>query len=273
MTASVGTWLHWYMIVFFALFGAGMVLWRNELARVGPLIGVAALDGADEARLRVAIERRERLERLPAAAMGNTVGCAALAAAVAGTLTPAPTVILYAVVCVVLAATLAAAYVRLRRAGPRRVASLRARTLSTIVPWWLQTVVAMAVVSPLAFVDVEPVAAVLVTGAALAIAVLGERVARLPAILSDEDPLVDAYVDERLRSVRAVNVLATATAPAYVFEAITLVLGAMETHRFPPFHTTAMLIGLAGLVVGVGAQLILMKRSPGAADVRRWAGA
>jgi hypothetical protein len=202
MATTIAVWLHWYVVAFFILFGAGMIMGRNCFAGVGPLIRVRSIDAAYEERLRAAIARRDRLEALPGTAMALTVASASLAAAALAVLTRIPVVLLYAVLCAVLAGTLAIAYVRLRRAGRRRVASLRARTPGSVLPWWLQIFVAVAAVSPLTFIDVAPLAAILVTAASLGIAVLGERVAQLPALLGDEDPVVDAYVDERLRAVR-----------------------------------------------------------------------
>jgi hypothetical protein len=271
MAQTVAVWLHWYMIGFFVLFGAATIAWRDCFANVGAFIRVRSLGTAQEERLRAAIARREQTEDLPGAAMGITIGVTALAAAAAGALTPVPLVLLYAVIAVVLSATLAAAYVRLRRAGLRRIASLRPRTSGSVIPWWLQTLVVIAAVSPLTFIDAEPVAAVLVTVASVGIALLGERVAKLPALIGDEDPVVDAYVDERLRSVRAVNVLATATAPAYVFEAVTFVLTTVASRNVAALHATAMLVALAGLLAGCAWQFRLMWRKPQGADLERWA--
>ena len=274
MATTIAVWLHWYVVAFFILFGAGMIMGRNCFAGVGPLIRVRSIDAAYEERLRAAIVRRDRLEALPGAAMALTVASASLAAAVLAVLTSIPVVLLYAVLCAVLAGTLAIAYVGLRRAGMRRVASLRARTPGSVLPWWLQTFVAVACVSPLTFIDVAPLAAMLVTVASLGIAVLGERVAQLPALLGDEDPVVDAYVDERLRAVRAVNLVGTATAPAYVFECITLVqtygtqIGA---HGRSGLQALAMLFVLAALIVACGQQFALMRRTPGAGELERWA--
>jgi hypothetical protein len=270
MAHTVAVWLHWYMIGCFVLLGVGMIAWRNCFANVGAFIRVRSLGSAQEERLRTAIARRERTEDLPGAAMGITIGATSLAAAVVGALTPVPVVLLYAAVAVVLSATLAAAYVRLRRAGLRRIASLRPRTSGSVIPWWLQTLVVVAAVSPLTFIDAEPVAAVLVTVASVGIALLGERVAKLPALLGDEDPVVDAYLDDRLRSVRAVNVLATAAAPAYVFEAITFVLAAVTSRNVAALHVVAMLVALAGLLAGCAWQFRLMWR-PQRPDLERWA--
>jgi len=109
---------------------------------------------------------------------------------------------------------------------------------------------------------------VLVTIAAIAIALIGERLAHLPAVLGTEDPAVDEYVDERLRSVRSVNVVATATAPAYVFDCLT---ATVMQHGNVALHWAATLWALGALFVGVTWQLALMKRRPGAQELERWA--
>ena len=267
----IAAWLHWYMVVFFVLFGGWVLYARRCFASVGLLIRTPCGDAPYAQRLRDAVARREHLESLPAAAMGTAIGAASLLAAVLAVVTPIPTTLLYAMVCVVLAMTLAGAYLRLRRAGGPRIASLRARSRDTVVPAWLSALVAVAAVSPLAFVDLAPAAALLVTVAGLLIAAVGDRVVHLPALLSGTDPAVDEYVDDRLRAVRAANLFATATAPPYVFEAITFTVAVVQHGGARPLHAAAMIFTLIALLVSCAWQVMLMRRGPGARETERWA--
>jgi hypothetical protein len=268
----LATWLHWYMVVFFVLFGAWILKSRRCFSTIGPLVGKPSGDSPYADRLCEAIARREELEALPGPAIGTWIGVSSLAAGLLAALTPIPVTLLYAVVCVVLAGTLAAAYLRLRRAGERRIASLRARSRETAVPAWLSALIAVAAVSPLAYADVAPVAAFLVAAAALLIVVLGDRVVHLPALLTGEDPAIEEYVDDRLRAVRSVNLFATATAPPYVFEAITFTIAFVQNHaRFETLHLAAMLLSLVALLVSCAWQFVQVRRAPGASDVERWA--
>jgi hypothetical protein len=268
----VTVFLHWWMVAFLTGFGLWMLRSGACIATAGAFVRAPRGDAPFAGRLRDAVERREAIESLPGTVIARWVGGVSLAAAVLAAFTAIPATLLYAVVCVVLAATLAVIYVRLRRAGARRVASLRARSREAALPPWLAALVAVAVVSPLAYVDVSPLAALLVTVASLLIAVLGERTVHLPALLSGEDPPVDEYVDGRLRSVRAVNLFATATAPAYVFDASTWAVTFVDhPARLAPLHLAAVLLCLVALFVSTAWQTRQIRRAPPAADVERWA--
>lgn len=262
------TWLHWYMVGFFAVFGVA-VLWKREcFASIAGFVRSGGIDEPYADRLRAAIARREQLEGVPGAAIATIAAATSLAAALLSAFTPASTVLLYALLCVVLAGTVAVTYARLRGASGRRIASLRARNRDSIVPPWLAVTVAVAAVSPLAFVDDVPVAAVLVTAASIAIALVGDRMARLPALLSGDDPPLDEYVDDRLRAGRAVNLFATATAPAYVFDCFT---AATVPHGATQLQIVAMLVAGLALLLSSTWQLMQMRRKPAAAELERWA--
>jgi hypothetical protein len=71
-----------------------------------------------------------------------------------------------------------------------------------------------------------------------------------------------------------VNLVGTATAPAYVFECITLVQTygtQIVTHGRGGLHALAMLFVLAALIVACAQQFALMRRKPGAGELERWA--
>ncbi|HEY0380976.1 MAG TPA: hypothetical protein VGC72_02145 [Candidatus Elarobacter sp.] len=70
------------------------------------------------------------------------------------------------------------------------------------------------------------------------------------------------------------NLVGTATAPAYVFECITLVQTygtQIVTHGRGGLHALAMLFVLAALIVACAQQFALMRRKPGAGELERWA--
>lgn len=261
--------LRWYMVGFFVLFGVAMLVWRGRFATICGLVNTSHLDQRDTARVKEAIARREQLEALPGAPMAAIIGGSSLAAAALAAFTPLDPTLLYAVVSVVLAATLGNAYLHLRRVGTCRIASLRARDRASVVPPWLSALVGVTAVTPLAFVDVAPVAAILASVAAIAIALVGDRVAHLPALLSGEDPAVEEFVDDRLRAFRAVNIIGTATAPAYVFDACTWTTTAMS-HGFGGLHGLALTVALVGLLVACASVFVVIRRPPGAREIDRW---
>src|ERR1700685_4415246 len=163
-------WIRWYMVAFFVLFGAWFLMRRTLCAQAGAFIRGRCDDSPWARRLDAAVERRERVEDLRTQTMAYVCGGASLLAAVIAALTPVPVTMLYALVCVVLAVSVAIAYERLRRAGGPRVASLRARDPNAVAPWYAYALTAITVVSPLAYLPVAPIAAVLVTVAGLLIA-------------------------------------------------------------------------------------------------------
>jgi hypothetical protein len=213
--------------------------------------------------LDAAIERRECLENLRTRTMAYVCGAASLLAAVVTALTPVPATMLYALVCVVLAVSVATAYERLRRAGGPRVASLRARDPNAVAPWYAYALTAVAVVSPLAYLAVAPTAAVLVTIAGLLIAGVGCGVAASPALIPGNDVAVDLYVDDRLRTLRTVNLLSTACAPAFVFSSFT-------GYTDSPLHVGVELVTFAAFAITFVLQIVLMRRRPSEVEIDRW---
>jgi hypothetical protein len=265
-------WIRWYMTAFFVLFGAYLIWKRACLAQVGPLVQRPPGGPAAE-RFDAAVERREELESIPGEAIGWTTGGSALIAALLCAFTRVTPTLLYALVCLVLAGSLAAAYFSLRRNGARRVASLQPRRQSAAIPSWLGAAAALGSVLPLMYLDLAPLAAVVTTAAALTIAIVGVRVAQLPAMLPGDDPEIDAYLDRRLRAVRAVNLIATSTAPPFVFVVFTAALSPQAA--FAGWHASATLGAAAFLLVAACAgtvwQFVVMRRGPSPADVLRWA--
>lgn len=256
-------WIRWYMVVFFTLFGAWFLVRRSLCARAGALIRVGRDGSPWTRRLGAAVERRERIEGLRTQTAAYVCGGVSLLAAFTAALAPVPVTMLYALVCVVLATSVATVYERLRRAGGPRVASLRARDPNAVAPWYAYALTATAAVSPLAYLSVAPAAAVLVTVAGMLIAAVGCGVASSPALISGDDVAVEQYVDDRLRTVRTVNLLATACAPAFVFSSFT-------GYTDSPLHVAVELVTFAAFAVTFVLQIALMRRPPRAVEIDDW---
>lgn len=259
----VEPWIRWYMVAFFALFGIWMLQKRSMCARAGALIAQRCDGTPWSTRLAAVVVRREELEDLRTTTIATTVGVTSLVLAVLAALAPIPVTMLYPVLCVVLALSVAIGYERLRRAGGPRVASLRARDPNAVVPPYVYALVAIGVVSPLTFLPVSPDAALIVTIAGLLVAGVARGVAASPAFVPGQDVAVEQYVDERLRAVRTVNLLSTAVAPAFVFASFT---GNFDS----PLHASAEAVAFAAFAVCLTLQIVWMRRSPNAGEIERW---
>ena len=254
----------WYMVVFFVALGVVLLAYRRCFASVRTYVRIRPQRGAVEKRVAAAVRRREEIEALPASAMGLVVGGSSVVFGALAAFTRAPLTLLYELLALVLGLTLFAGYVRLRRAGGRRTASLRRRDPETILPPYLYALVAVAVVMPLAWLPAAPAGALLTTLAGMVIALTGWGIAVMPSLLTGDDAAVEQYVDDRVRSGRTVNLLGTAVAPGFFFMAL--------THYTDSWlHVAALLVSLAALLVSVAVQFGLMRRGPSASDLERWA--
>jgi hypothetical protein len=256
--------IRWYMVTFFVLLGVTLLAYRRCFASVQAYFLMQRQCGAIGKRVAAAVRRREKREALPASAMGLIVGGTSVAFGAAGAFTRVSVTLLYELLALVLGLTLFAGYMRLRRAGGRRTASLRRRDPETILPPYAYAFVAVAVVMPLTWLPAAPAGALLTTLAGLVIALTGWGVAAMPAMLTGDDTAVEQYVDDRVRSGRTVNLLGTAVAPGFFFMAL--------THYTDSWlHVAALLVSLAALLVSVALQFGLLRRGPSAADLERWA--
>jgi hypothetical protein len=195
--------------------------------------------------------------------MGGVLGGLSLLMAVLAGLTHVPVVLLYAANVVALASILAFTYTHLRQLTRRRVATLQLRDPNTIAPWYAWTLVSTTAVLPLLWLPSAPIASCLIAAAGVAIAVLARQVASMPALLSGDDVAIEAFVDARLRKVRAFNLLSTAVAPGFLFEAFT-------GYRDSTAHSAAMVFGLCTLTVMIWMQIRLSQRRPSQADIIKW---
>jgi hypothetical protein len=254
-------WLRWFMVGFFALFGARMIAARGCLGNVCSMVPAIRGDAAAQDRLhRALISRsgREGFSRWLGVAIG---GCAFVLAALAAT-TAIPLTLLYAALAIALAFGLFAGYVRLRRAGGPRAASLRVRHPMNVLPWYAYAAVTAVALLPLLTVGRTPLAAALVSAAALLIVTTGWRVASLPALLGGDDVPVERFVDERVRRVRVVNLLGTSTAPVFVFIAL-------RAH-WTPLDAAAAVFAFAVLIASLIWQWRLVVRPAVPREVASW---
>jgi hypothetical protein len=247
--------LRWMMSAFFVVIGLGILITRGRAGSDAALVRTAGLDEPTALRLKSAIARRERMEDEPGGAIPPLLGVCALGAAALALFTRVDLAVIYAVFCAVLAGASTTYYLRLRSAGTKRAASLRPRTRNAVLPPWLWGSVVLCVVSPLAFADVMPFAAILVTVAAATVAVAGDRVARLPALMSGEDAPIEEYLDRRLRTLRAANVVTTAPFPAYFFD-----WWAAVGHDFTGLHVVALSVAIATQLIVTGWNLVVVFR-------------
>ncbi len=251
------------MVGFFSLVGIWLLVNRNGFASTRSYFCSFRLDEPLQARLTSAYQRRELSEALPSSQMAALLAALALVLAVVGAFSHVPVVLLYATDVVALASVLTIAYLRLRRLTIRRVATLQVRDPNAIAPWHAWTLVATTVVSPLLWLPSEPIASLLITTAGIVIVALARQVATMPALLTGTDVVVETFVDTRLRSIRAFNLLAIALAPSFVFEAFT-------GYRDSVAHCVAMGIGSLALVVMMWMQVRLLRRHPTQIDMRMW---
>ncbi len=241
---------------------------RDTFGHDEALIGV---DAPAVPRLRAAVARRAQTEQLPSAAIAFTLSGCLFAGAAVLAFTPARLPVVFAVLFAVMAVAFAALFARADRAGSRRVAGLRPRERTAVVPAWLWAFVALTAVTPLAFFDIAALPAIIVTASSVAVGLIGDRVARLPAILPGVDPAVEAYVDERLRIIRCAAIFGFATVPPYAF-AMTALLGA----PLPVTWSKGIAVGVAfaGMMAFNAwfvAVLKRVRRGPDAAQAERWA--
>jgi hypothetical protein len=254
--------LRWYMVGFFALFGAWTMAARGCLGSVCSMVPAIRGDEAAQDRLHRALVHRTDREGF-SKALGVAIGACSFAGAALGATTTIPIALLYAAVTIALALGSFAGYVRLRRISGPRAASLRIRHPWNVVPWYAYAALTSVALLPLLTIARTPVAAVLVGGAALLIVATGWKVATLPALLGGDDLPVERFVDERVRMVRVVSLLGTSTAPVFVFFAI-------GARHFTPLDAAATTVAFVALIASVSWQLSLMRRPAVPGEIASW---
>lgn len=254
--------LRWWMVGFYTLVGVWLIWSRECLGSVCTMVPRIRDDETAQERLHRALLARDDREAFPAT-VGMAIGVCPLVAALVSATTPVPLALPYAALAIVLALGLFAGYVRLRRVRGPRAASLRLRHPWDVIPWYALVALAAVALLPLVQIDRAPVAAVLVSAAALLILATAWKVAALPALVGSDDVSVELFVDERVRAVRVISLLGTSTAPVYVFFG----LGVLHATRT---DVVAMLCSLTALVVMAGWQIAVMRRPAMAREIASW---
>ena len=260
---NVAPWVHWYMAAFFVLFGAILIAKRRRLADACTLVPRICGDDLAQERLHRALEQRSSAEAI-STSLGVGVGLCSIALGVLAVFPWAPVVLLYAFMTLSLAFDLVRTYVRMRGAGRRRAASLVARRPWLVVPWYVFVLAFVAVLSPLVTVRGADFTGAIVAVSGLLILITAWNVASLPALLIGEDPVVERFVDERLRLVRTLNLIATSNAPAVVF------FGFSIQHISPATGLAEAYVCVL-LCVFVWWQYRLTNRAPSNDEVAAWA--
>ncbi len=248
------------MAAFFAAMSVWTYLSRGCMGSACGMVPRVRQDAESQARLHEVLLRRSCLEAMPAAA-GVAVATGDAALAVLALVTTIPLALLYAACTVLLAAGLFAGYLRLRRLGGRRVASLQARTPFDVVPPYAYAIALAVAFAPFVALRVAPLAAVVVTLASLAILAIAWQVASLPALITGDDVPVERFADARIREVRTTNLIGVAAAPVFVFLAFT-----QGTAAQPAIAVATLAVVMATAV----RRSVLVCRPPDAAELARW---
>lgn len=206
---------------------------RNPLARGGffsaNLSGLCVDDPVLEARLVAALAERRNLE--PVALSVKMIAAAwicacggLLVAGAAGTIARAQMPMLYAAMCLGLAAILMFAYFRMRNPQPIRVAVLQARSGAGVIPpfWFAASCGAAVLALVFAGQPAFQMAAILVCASSLLTTFIAWQLTALPARLAGKDIEIERFVDEGLRFRRTAKVLVLAVVQPYFFMCLAL---------------------------------------------------
>jgi hypothetical protein len=200
----------------------GIAWWGRPgwVADINTYVGRTAVRGFDRLRLRAACRQRGELEAVDTrAARCFPPLCFGAALLCAAGLVPAP--LCLAGLTAGLAAIFALSLWQVRGAGARRLATLRRRNPTEVVPWYWFALLcgnAAAIVTA-ADVRAPNASALLAASASVCCACVAWRIAGMPALLSGADLEAERFVDQRLRFGRATGVLflAYAVLPLYSY--------------------------------------------------------
>lgn len=215
------TGLHWFWVVFFFGFGVYLIWQRDHMGSVrGACRYCAIVAGGDSAGSRIddAIVRRQEAEGTPPPT-GWWIGVVSIVLSILAAFSPVPVGLLYALLCLTMAAVTGAAFLHLRNTQRKRVAVLSPRAPEgTISPLWffLSVVCAISILVFLAD-PVWALPAALVCASALGTTLIAWRLRELGAILSGVDLPAEQVVDNRLRLYRSSIVLMFAFIQPFVF--------------------------------------------------------
>lgn len=257
-----GSWIRWFMVVFFAVFGSWLIAGRR-FGTAGSLFCSLCSDEPMQARVLSAYHRRERSEALPQRWMTGWLAACSFGMAAVTALTHASVTLLYAALVAATAFVLTIAYLRLQHFTKRRFAALQVRNPNAIVPQYAWAIVATSALLPFLWLPSAGVVSALVAASGIVIVYLARRVALMPALLSGADVAAETYVDTRLRAARTTSLLATAAAPGFVFESFT-------GYTDSAVHAAAFACSLCALTFMLARQIRLVRCRPSHDEIATW---
>lgn len=212
--------LHWFWTGFFVLFGV-FLMTRNKTflsACSADCFMKFKADNDALNRLTAAVKRREQAEGAPFP-LGVWLGSySILLAAVAATGRVQPA-LLYACLCLGMAAASAVVFLRIRNSQSVRVAVLSARNADSVIPFYWFAIAfasALAVLTYTANTQYRG-AALLVAVSSLITTAIAWRLTNLPALLTGVDVSAEQVVDDRLRFFRSRAAMVFAVVQTFVF--------------------------------------------------------
>ena len=251
------------MTGFFVLFGLYMATQAGYFAQVcGIFSRIVVPDLATAERLKAALLRRKSAEGI-SMNLGWIVAVVAFLCAGLTWFTDVVPQVWYAVLCLTISGTFGIVLLRLRTALTKRAAQLAPRRVGA--PLWVFILALISAVSLLAFTEDRALmlAAVLVMISCIVTTAIAWRVATMPALLTGEDPDVEAFVDDRLRRTRTLMILIYAVVPQFVF-------ASYSGYTSDALRFGAWLVALAAWLAVSAVFMLALRRSPASDDLIRW---
>ncbi|HEY1656511.1 MAG TPA: hypothetical protein VGF86_15520 [Candidatus Tumulicola sp.] len=199
--------------------GIGQIVWPRCFADIGMYFRYARRGLSPEMweRVQRGLQARREAEGISLNRM-RFVGSLGILLATLEFVPVIPFAFPYAAFCLIVAASVVAAYVQVRRATERRVAPLVRRSpLDALPPAVIvATVVCLAGTLIFATYPVYRFAALAVAASGFVLLAIAWRIAASPALLLGNDPKIEYAIDERVRICRATNVAFLACGPATI---------------------------------------------------------
>ncbi len=208
----------WYISVFLVGFGVLTLIRTDKMVDPKCFFKRDFKDREVGPRLEAILEKRRRIEAFPRAGY-LFIGAVSIVLGIATALKLILPVLAYANLCLIIAITLGAAFVRMRNTNVRRAASLAPRSAGSVVNGIWYGCAAVTSLLPLVYVGTPAlrIAAILVALSSLTIVVVSIRIAGMASILTGDDTELEVVVDDRLRSGRVATMLIYAYTVPFVF--------------------------------------------------------
>jgi hypothetical protein len=202
------------LLVCFGLFLAVAAPWFDR-----PVFLREALNDQD-VRFRVALATRTRADRLPWPLMA-AIACVMVILAAAVWYRGIDVSVAWSLAYAAFGMGILVGYLRLRRPQARSAAILTRRNVAAFVPYYLFVLAVLVALCPLFYASIPAVAipAIIATCCSLITIFVSIRLATLPAVLSGDDPTIEAELDNRLRSNRVRVFLSLAFVEVFLFTA------------------------------------------------------